>query len=138
MKIITKADIALIIVVFILSIVSIFTIPKLLVADGNGKEIVVYLDGNIIHRFPLIESPESEFIEFSFEINDSNYTGRLEMKDGYVRLHRLSDEISPLSIHADMGWIREPYQMIVSLPIKMYITVEDAEEEESLIDIIVQ
>lgn len=137
MKIMTKADIGLIIVVFILSIVSIFTIPKLLTTDGNGKEIIVYLDGNVIHRFPLIESEESEFIDFPFEFSGRNYTGRLEMKDGYVRLHRLSDEISPLSIHADMGWIREPYQMIVSLPIKMYITVEDAAEEESLIDIIV-
>lgn len=137
LKIMTKADIALIIFVFILSIVSIFTIPKLLTSNENSKEVVVYLDGYEIHRFPLVESPESEFIEFPFEINGKEYTGKLEMKDGYVRLHRLPEEISPLSIHADMGWIRESYQMIVSLPIKMYIAVEDATEEYPEIDIIV-
>lgn len=138
MKVITKGDIALIISIFILSIVSIFMIPKLVTAPTEGKEIVVVLDGKEIHRFPLEESPESEFIEFPFEIRGREYTGKLELKDGYVRLHRLSDEISPLSIHADMGWISEPYQMIVSLPIKMYITIEDvAENQEIPFDIIV-
>ncbi|AOY75586.1 hypothetical protein BJL90_06575 [Clostridium formicaceticum] len=137
-KIMTKADVVLIIMVFILSIVSIFTIPKLLTSGENGKMIVVYLDGEVIHRFPLEEHEESEFIEFPFTVNNVEYTGRLETKDGYVRLHRLPDEISPLSIHADMGWIREPYQMIVSLPIKMYIAIEETEEEELPFDIIVQ
>ncbi|SDJ89774.1 NusG domain II-containing protein [Natronincola ferrireducens] len=137
MKIITKADIGLIIVILLLSITSVFAVPKLLATEGNGKEIVVNLDGEVIHRFPMIEGEESQFIEFPFTVNNVEYTGKLEIKDGYVRLHRLPDEISPLSIHADMGWIRESYQMIVSLPIKMYITLEDTVEEESVFDIIV-
>mgnify|MGYP000926777012 CR=1 FL=1 len=138
MKIMTKADLVLIIIIFILSIASIFTIPKLLTANDNAKEIVVHLEGEVIHRFPLVETPESQFIEFPFEIRGTEYTGKLEVKEGYVRLHRLSEKISPLSIHADMGWIREPYEMIVSLPIKMYITVESTEKEDSQIDLIVR
>ncbi|MCC5909647.1 MAG: NusG domain II-containing protein [Clostridiaceae bacterium] len=137
MKIITKADIGLIVVILILSVVSIFSIPRLLTSPGNGKMIMVHLNNEVIHQFPLVESDESEFIDFPFTVDGKEYTGRLEMKDGYVRLHRLPKDIVPLAIHADMGWIREPYQMIVSLPIRMYITVENTEEEEQLFDIIV-
>lgn len=135
----TKGDIALIISIVILSIFSIFMIPRFLTAPPGGKEIVVVLEGEEIHRFPLVESPETQFIEFPFEIRGMEYTGTLELKDGFVRLQRLPENISPLSIHADMGWISESYQMIVSLPIRMYITIEDmAENEELPFDIIVQ
>ncbi len=138
-KIMTKADIILIVLVFVLSLVSIFTIPKFLTPNDKGREVVVYLDGDPIHRFPLVNTSDSQFIEFPFEIEGKEYTGKLEMKDGQVRLHRLSKEISPLSVHADMGWIGEPYQLIVSLPIKMYITIEGKEKAntDSDIDIIV-
>lgn len=139
MKVFKKGDILLIITILTLSIFSIFMIPKFLTTPEEGKEVVVFLDGEEIHRFPLEESPESKYIDFPFEIKSKEYTGRLEMKDGYVRLHRLSEEISPLSIHADMGWISESYQMIVSLPIRMYITIEDATPEfEHPFDAIVQ
>ena len=135
----TKGDIALIISIVILSIFSIFMIPRFLTAPPGGKEIVVVLEGEEIHRFPLVESPETQFIEFPFEIRGMEYTGTLELKDGFVRLQRLPKNISPLSIHADMGWISESYQMIVSLPIRMYITIEDMTENEELpFDIIVQ
>ena len=135
----TKGDIALIISIVILSIFSIFMIPRFLTAPPGGKEIVVVLEGEEIHRFPLVESPETQFIEFPFEIRGMEYTGTLELKDGFVRLQRLPENISPLSIHADMGWISESYQMIVSLPIRMYITIEDMTENEELpFDIIVQ
>ena len=135
----TKGDIALIISIVIISIFSIFMIPRFLTAPPGSKEIVVVLEGEEIHRFPLVESPETQFIEFPFEVRGREYTGTLELKDGFVRLQRLPENISPLSIHADMGWISESYQMIVSLPIRMYITIEDMTENEELpFDIIVQ
>ncbi|MBM7615132.1 NusG domain II-containing protein [Alkaliphilus hydrothermalis] len=128
MKLMTTADKILILFIIVLSISSIFAIPLLLPEGTGDKEVVVNLDGKAIHRFPLVDSQIPEIIDFDFKFNNKNYTGRLEMKDGQVRLHRLSEEISPLSIHADMGWISEPHQMIVSLPVKMVITIESAEE----------
>ena len=139
MKVFKKGDILLIITILALSIFSIFMIPKFLTTPEGGKEVVVFLDGEEIHRFPLENTPESKYIDFPFEVRSKEYTGRLEMKDGYVRLHRLSEEISPLSIHADMGWISESYQMIVSLPIRMYITIEETSPNfEHPFDAIVQ
>jgi len=136
MKVVTKADIVLIVLIFIISVTSIFAIPKFLTGNAEGKEIVINLDGTEIYRFPLEYTEESKFIEFPFTFNNEEYKGKLELLDGSVRLHRLSKDISPLSIHADMGWISESYQMIVSLPIKLYISIEEFEQTEQEVDII--
>lgn len=129
-------DIILIILVALLSLGALFAIPLLLgEANGVEKEIVVTMDGDEIHRFPMPQASELELIEFPLEVEGTTYTAVLEAQDGAVRLQRLPDEISPLSIHADMGWIREPYQMIVSLPIRLYISLEYTDEEAAPPDI---
>lgn len=129
MKYMTLADKVLIVVLVILSISSIFVVPRLLTKPMDGKQIVITMDGSVIHRFPLEDTEESTYIEFPFQFSGREYTGTLELKDGEVRLLPLPREIVPLNIHNDMGWIRESYQMIVALPIKMVITVEAYEEE---------
>lgn len=142
-KVMTRADKILIVFILMASIASIFAIPKLLTTAGQRKEVVVHIDNKEVARFELVNSPESVFKEFPFELNGREYTARFEMKDGRVMLHRLPEEIVPLSIHKEMGWISESYQMIVALPIKMYVTVEgsseaDIPDKEDIIDIIVQ
>lgn len=123
-------DIILIILVALLSLGALFAIPLLFgEVNGMGKEIVVTMDGQEIHRIPMPQSSELELIEFPLDVDGTTYTAVMEVQDGAVRLQRLPDEISPLSIHADMGWIREPYQMIVSLPIRLYISLEYTDEE---------
>ena len=52
------------------------------------------------------------------------------MKNGKVMLHRLPEDIVPLSIHEDMGWISKPYEMIVALPVEMTISIEGSSENE--------
>jgi hypothetical protein len=126
-------DFVLIVLVVVLSIGTLFAIPALLGdASGSQKTIVVIMDGQEIHRFPLTETSETELIDFPINVGGEEYTATLEVLDGAVRLQRLPIEISPLSIHADIGWIREPYQMIVSLPIRMYITIEVTENGEDI------
>ncbi|KAB3530899.1 NusG domain II-containing protein [Alkaliphilus serpentinus] len=136
MKFMTTGDKILIGAILIISIISLFTIPLLLNTSADGKHIVLNLDNEVIYRFPLTESSESEFIDFPFNFGGKEYIGKLEIKDGRVRLHRLSEEISPLSIHADMGWISETYQVIVSLPVKLYITIEEDNPQQQEFDAI--
>jgi len=139
LKLMTKGDKILIVFIIVASIASIFAIPALLNSGGSEKQVVVNIDGKEIDRFELVDSPESEFKEIPFEINGREYKARFEMKDGKVMLHRLPDEILPLGIHNDMGWISESYQMIVALPIKMYVTVEsNVQVDDDMFDIIVQ
>jgi len=135
----TKGDKILILFILIASIGSIFAIPALLTNASSQKQVVVNIDNTEVARFELVDSSESEFKDIPFEINGKEYKAQFEMKDGKVMLHRLPEEILPLGIHNDMGWISESYQMIVALPIKMYVTVEsNTQPDEDMFDIIVQ
>ncbi len=128
LEMMTRWDIVLIILIFILSIGATLAIPWLLAGGGGESEVVVTLRGEDIYRFPLIESGREE-IPFDFEVDGKQYTGVLEMEDGAVRLQRLPEEILPLGIHRDMGWISRGYEVIVALPIQMIITIETPEPD---------
>ena len=129
-KIMKPGDYILILMVVLLSIGAFLTIPRLLTQPEGEKTIVVNMDGEEIHRFPMENRGEPYYIDFPFTFGGEEYTGRLEVNDGAVRLHRLPEEIVPLPIHSDMGWISESYQMIISLPIRMYISLEVDEDPE--------
>ncbi|HZX21095.1 MAG TPA: NusG domain II-containing protein [Clostridia bacterium] len=138
LKIMTRADKILILFILVSSITGIFAIPKLLSNANSAKQVVVSVAGEEIARFALINTPESEFKEVPFRVNEKEYTARFEMKNGKVMLHRLPEDIVPLGIHRDMGWISESYQMIVALPVKMHVTVEsDTSPEDGAPDIII-
>ncbi|HZK56869.1 MAG TPA: NusG domain II-containing protein [Clostridia bacterium] len=137
-KIMTKADKILILFILISSIAGIFAVPKLLTNADSAKQVIVNVGGEEVARFALVNTPESEFKEIPFRVKEKEYIARFEMKNGKVMLHRLSEDIVPLGIHRDMGWIGESYQMIVALPVKMYVTIEsDTVPEDEAPDIIV-
>ncbi|NBG88326.1 NusG domain II-containing protein [Isachenkonia alkalipeptolytica] len=138
LKMMTRWDFILIILIVVLSAAATFSIPWLLAGGDGEAEVVVTLRGEEIYRFPLVESGHEE-IPFDFEVDGQQYTGVLEMEDGAVRLQRLPEEILPLGIHRDMGWISREYEVIVALPIQMTVTIETTEpEEHEDYDIIVQ
>ncbi len=138
-KIMTRADKILVFLILVISITSIFAIPKLLTSADSEKQVVVNIAGEEVARFELINSPQSQFKEIPFQVNNKEYKARFEIKNGKIMLHRLPDDIVPLSIHKDMGWISESYQMIVALPIKMHVVIESTVgTEDEMFDIIVQ
>lgn len=115
-------------------------LPTILFRQFGGevtgqKMVSIVKDGVEIYRTELRDD-RTETLSFPFVHDGKSYTGILEMKGGAVRLHRLSEDIVPLGIHEDMGWIREPYEIIVALPIKLYVSVES--EAPSDVDILVQ
>ena len=128
---IKTGDVVIMVLVALLSLGAFFVVPMVLGDAGDGvRTVVVSMDSEEIHRFPLRHGEELETIEVPITVRGEEYTAVLEMQDGAVRLRRLPTEISPLAIHADMGWIKEPYQMIISLPIRLVITIEAGEDEE--------
>ena len=136
MRILTRGDKILILLILIIS-----SLPLLALKDRNSmdqKQIVVNIDGNIVQKFNINEGDESEYHKFYIIKEGKEYEAKLETKQGKVRLLRLSEEIAPLSIHADTGWIEKSHQMIVALPAKLIITVEDSNNglSEEDIDII--
>ncbi|WP_408954466.1 NusG domain II-containing protein [Natroniella sp. ANB-PHB2] len=135
-KIMTVADRVVVVLVILISLSMIVLAPKVITKEVDGnKEVVVTMDNEEVYRHKLLETEGLERIEFDFSFEGEEYQGVLKMKGGEVRLDRLNREISPLPIHHDMGWISQPYQMIVSMPIKMVVTVEAVQEIETEQDI---
>lgn len=132
MKHFTIYDKILILTIAIISISSMIFIPFLFMDSSSDKYIVVNISGNEIHRFHLVEERELQLQEFTFVVDGAEYSAVLEIKDGRTRLRRLPGNIVPLSIHSDIGWISEPHQMIVALPIKLVITIEGTRIESDI------
>ncbi len=114
-------------VIIIFAFVLLGFVPALLFrlnasAIDHDKIIVVEKDGVEIFSHPL-DIGDAKKISFPFEHNGETYEGELEIKEGSVMLHRLPEEIVPLSIHEDMGWISESYEIIVALPIRLVIKI---------------
>ena len=135
-KLMTKADKVVAISVLIISLGMIIVTPSLIVSANDDKQVVITLEDKELYRYHLEKSSELKKIEFSFKIKSKEYQGILKMKEGKVKLERLSENISPLPIHAEMGWISEPYQMILCMPIKLAVTIESKNSEESKVDAI--
>lgn len=130
LKWLTKGDKIIILLVLIFNSIPLF-IPLIRAEDGmQDKKIMIRVDGELIREIPLKVDGKTRFEEFSFSVGDKEYHGKLETKDGKVRLQRLPKEITPKAIHADMGWISKEHQMIVALPVKLVITVEGEEDHE--------
>ncbi|MCK8817980.1 NusG domain II-containing protein [Natroniella sulfidigena] len=135
-KIMTVADKVVVVLVILISLSMLVLTPKVITKEVDGsKDVVVTMDNEEVYRHELLETEELERVEFDFSFEGEKYQGVLLMQDGEVRLDRLSSEISPLPIHHEMGWISESYEMIVSMPIKMVVTVETVQETETEEDI---
>lgn len=129
-KILTIYDIILIIFIFLIAFTSIIGFFFFLEDNFDGeKSAVIKIDNQEIQRFSLDGSSRTE--NFTFEIEEEQYNGELIIDNEQVRLKRLSKDILPLSIHADTGWIRNQIQIIVALPIKLTVQIEDNNENEN-------
>lgn len=130
LKWLTKGDKIIIFLVLILNSIPLL-IPMTQVEDNiRNKKIMIRVDGVLVREIPLTVDDKMRLEDFSFPVGEKEYHGQLETKDGRVRLKRLPKEITPKSIHADMGWISKEHQMIVALPVKLVITVEGEKEQE--------
>ncbi|GAB6137014.1 NusG domain II-containing protein [Halanaerobaculum tunisiense] len=131
-QLMTLADKMLVLAVLLISILLIFLTPRIIAGETSGeKEVVVTLDQQEIARYELTDNQDLKKIPFNFTAEGDNYQGVLQMKEGQVQLERLSKDISPLPIHAEMGWISQPHEMIVSMPVKLTVKIESQKENSN-------
>lgn len=130
MKIFKKGDFVIIAIIVIISIIPIIFLKKEF-KDENSK-IIVSQDSKVIGEFELNKSSESEYIDFEFDMNGKKYKGTLETKESKVRLLRLPQEVIPKSIHADMSWIGDDTKIIVALPAKLVVSIENSNNESEI------
>lgn len=135
MRLVKPADIAIIAFFILLSFTPSLFLRSLYNEPVGQKDVVVTIAGEEVFRTPLPESGTA-VVPFPIAHEKGDFEGFLEISDGAVRLQRLPEEIVPLAIHADMGWIRYGYESIIALPIKLFVSIESSELEE--VDIITQ
>lgn len=122
-KILTFYDIALMCFVFFISLLSLVGFIFFWGENSSGqKYAVIKIDNQEIQRYSLDKNSKIE--KFNFEIDGKQYEGELVIDNDRVRLKRLSEDILPLSIHADTGWINNQIKVIVALPIKLTVQIE--------------
>ena len=131
----TTADRVVIILILLSSIFLIIITPHLAARGEGEKDVVVTLADREIYRRRLRDSSQLKRVKFNFNYQGTTYQGVLRIKNNRVKLERLNKDISPLAIHAEMGWISEPHQMIVCLPIQLTVTIESNSSRQEEIDL---
>lgn len=119
-----KGDIIIIFIVFLISIIPLIFLKT--EENFDNAKIVVSQDNIIIGEFDLNKTVISKYINFDFKKDDKIYKGTLETKNSMVRLLRLPEEVVPKSIHSDMSWIKDDSKIIVALPVKLTISIENS------------
>ncbi|MDD4644245.1 MAG: NusG domain II-containing protein, partial [Bacilli bacterium] len=96
--------------------------------DNNGsKEAHVYYDNDLILKIDLDINEVKEY-----KVEGLNGDVILEAKKGKVRV---KEEISPLNLCSNQGFIQSSYEVIVCLPNKIIVKIV---EKDKNIDVIVR
>ncbi|MDD4036564.1 MAG: NusG domain II-containing protein [Bacilli bacterium] len=120
-----KSDIKLIVIILVITSV-VFLLFKAM--DNNGsKEAHVYYDNDLILKIDLDINEVKEY-----KVKGLNGDVILEVKKGKVRV---KEEISPLNLCSNQGFIQSSYEVIVCLPNKIVVKIV---EKDKNIDVIVR
>lgn len=130
MKIFKKGDYVIIFIVMVISFLPILFLQKEVNVDYSN--IVVSQDGNIIGKYDLNKDKNSKYINFEFVVENKKYKATLESKDSKVRLLRLPKELVKKSIHEDMSWIEDDSKIIVALPVKLVVYIENSQNDNEV------
>lgn len=135
LKYFKKGDLAIAVVIMALSFspFAFFRHEK----STKNPQIVIMQDNAVLGRYELNEKENSQFIDFEFVVSSKTYIGTIETKNSKVRLLRLPEEAVPRSIHSDMSWIDSTDKIIVALPAKLAVYLENAEKTDYEVDAIV-
>ncbi|MGI6324490.1 MAG: NusG domain II-containing protein [Bacilli bacterium] len=116
-----RSDFKLIIGIIIL--VGLLMIGMSLGQDNGARQALVYYDNELILTIDLASDK-------TYEVDGFNGKVVLETKNNKIRV---IEEISPLHICSYQGWIDSPHEIIVCLPNKIVVKIDDKEREFDVI-----
>lgn len=128
-KKINKYDIALIIAIIAINVL-IIIYGSFNTVDKGQKIAYVYSNNKLVGEYTITDNYETEF---KVEAGSGNYN-TIHIEDGKVWIH---DATCPDKICLNQGKISHDGELIVCLPNKLLVQIEDNETEEEL-DIIVK
>lgn len=125
MKLLTKWDKILIVILLLVTIASTFLILITYNTDNDNK-VVIQVNGKTINEIQLNKSEKPNVYKFTFNGN----IGYIEIKNESVRMLEMDKEICPEKICSDTGWISKGYQTIVCLPNKIVVSIVSSKNEK--------
>jgi hypothetical protein len=114
----TKGD-KVLITLLIVIVASCFLLVKAPVKATGKEQVLVEVKNSEVIRFDLTYSEDSML----FPVELEHGTAYVEMKEGRVRILRMSDDLCPLHICSDTGWISKPGQVIVCIPNRIVTSI---------------
>lgn len=118
-----KSDIRLIIIILAISIISLGVL--FIFKNDNPKVALVYYEDELVLRIDLS-------LDGAHEYRVDGYNGQMVIKTDNGRI-KVEEEDSPLHICSRQGWIEESYEVIVCLPNKVVIKIEDETEIDTVV-----
>lgn len=118
-----KNDVKLIII--ILSIVIFSLLCLLFLKNNNKKNALVYYEDQLLLKIDL--SLNGEHI---YKVD--GYNGEIIIKTSDNKI-RVESENSPNHICSNQGWIDDSYEVLVCLPNKVVIKIEDEKEIDTVV-----
>lgn len=120
-----KSDIKLIVIILVITSVVLLLLKMM--DNNSSKEAHVYYDNDLILKIDLDINEVKEY-----KVEGLNGDVILEAKKGKVRV---KEEISPLNLCSNQGFIQSSYEVIVCLPNKIIVKIV---EKDKNIDVIVR
>lgn len=116
-----KSDKIIIILVALIGLISLIPYLKLSNLDVYNQEsfAVIRVDGLEVKRISLDKS--QGIYDFPF----TNKIGYVEIKNGSIRMVEMDRITCPEGICSNTGWIKSNYQVIVCLPNKITVHIEN-------------
>ena len=118
-----KNDLRLIIVVLFITL-GIFG-SLYLFKNQNSKNALVYYEDELIMTLDLSLKEEREY-----KVMGYNGEMIIKTKDNKIKVE---EENSPLHLCSKQGWIENSYEVIVCLPNKIIIKIEDKDEIDTVV-----
>jgi hypothetical protein len=115
-----KADIKLILIVFIIALISILIIKNI---NTKQQEALVYYDNKLILTIDLS-------IDKEYEVEGYNGKVVIEVKNNKIRV---KDEISPLHLCSKQGFVDSSLEPIVCLPNKIVIKLNQKTDIDAIV-----
>ncbi|MBE6151735.1 MAG: NusG domain II-containing protein [Firmicutes bacterium] len=110
---------------FIMLVVTIMFGLLLVFKNSSSKNALVYYEDNLVLTIDLNLSGEHEY-----KVMGYNGEVIIKTKDSKIKVE---EENSPLNICSKQGWIKNSYDVIVCLPNKIVIKIEDKEEIDTVV-----
>lgn len=118
-----KSDIKLVGIILVIAVI--FFSALLLLKNNNEKNALVYYEDELVLKIDLSLAGEHEY-----QVN--GYNGNIVIKTLDNKI-KVEEENSPLHLCSKQGWIENSYEVIVCLPNKIVIKIEDQENIDTVV-----